>query len=119
MIGWQFILCFFLFWAIVQDNEKVAERSGSSRMESFQLSTSVPLHKKDAEMMRRTFLIAVLITGFFIVSWFPVLAIQHWFLWWNVPIFRKIVFLNSVVNPVIYYKTNKDFRDQVKHRFGD
>ena len=89
------------------------------RMETFRMSTSVQLLKKDAALMRRTLVIAALITFFFIFSWLPVLMIQHWQILPNIPVFRKIVHLNTVANPVIYALTNRDFRDSVRRRFSD
>ena len=80
-------------------------------------SPSVKMHKNDADLLQRTVRIATLITIFFVVSWLPSLMIQHWCIIGRNPVFERSVYLNSVVNPIIYAVTNRDFRELIRHRF--
>ena len=107
----------------VDDEAKTRATTGNTdivRIETFRMSSFVQLLKKDAALMRRTIVIAALITSFFIFSWLPVLMIHHWLCVdiHKYPVLRKIVHLNTVANPVIYAITNRDFRESVRKLFS-
>ena len=82
-------------------------------------SPSVKMHKNDADLLRRTVRIATLITIFFVISWLTTLMIQHWCIIDRTPILEKSVYLNSIINPIIYAVTNRDFRELIRHRIRD
>ena len=62
----------------------------------------------------RIFKVAIIVSFFFLISYIPTFLIHHQCFWPTYPVLRKLYYLQSVINPIIYSMTKTKFRRDAK-----